>query len=59
MAVDQAANTGNLNGSDVNQSNIEGRAIALYEKIMDKMISFQEKTAPFKADKDNAGKVQG
>ena len=46
MAVESAAGAGNLNGSDGNQSNIEGRAIALYEKIMDKMISFQEKTAP-------------
>lgn len=57
MAIDPKANPGDINGSDKNQGNLEGRAIALYEKLMEKQMSFKEKVEPFKTDNQNAGKV--
>ena len=48
---------GRINGSDGNQGALEGRAIALYEKLMEKQMAFKEKVEPFKTDNQNAGKV--
>ena len=45
-----------INASDDNQAALEGRFIALYERLMEKQVSFKESVEPFKADNQNAGK---
>ena len=36
---------------------LEARAISLYEKLMEKQMSFKEAVEPFKTDNQNAGKA--
>jgi hypothetical protein len=57
MALNTDAASGDLAASDANQAILEGRAIALYEKLMEKQMSFKEAVEPFKTDNQNAGKV--
>ncbi len=57
MATSTTAADGTTTGSDGNQSALETRAIALYEKLMEKQMSFKETVEPFKTDNQNAGKV--
>ncbi len=45
-----------VGASDENQDALEGRFIALYERLMEKQISFKEAVEPFKTDNQNAGK---
>ena len=42
--------------SAANQAALEARFIALYEKLMEKQVSFKEAVEPFKTDNQNAGK---
>jgi hypothetical protein len=42
--------------SDANQEALEARFIALYERLMEKQVSFKEAVEPFKTDNQNAGK---
>jgi len=42
--------------SDTNQAALEARFIALYERLMEKQLSFKETIEPFKTDNQNAGK---
>jgi len=39
-----------------NQAALESRFISLYEKLMEKQVSFKEAVEPFKTDNQNAGK---
>jgi hypothetical protein len=55
MTVSASGNDGNA--SDTNQANLEVRAEALYDKLMEKQMSFKERVEPFKTDNQNAGKV--
>jgi hypothetical protein len=50
-----AESTG-IGESDANQEALEGRFIALYERLMEKQVSFKEAVEPFKTDNQNAGK---
>lgn len=45
-----------VGASDENQDALEGRFIALYERLMEKQVSFKEAVEPFKTDNQNAGK---
>ncbi len=54
MAI-SAESTG-VGASAENQANLEARFIALYERLMEKQISFKEAVEPFKTDNQNAAK---
>jgi hypothetical protein len=43
-------------GSEDNQAALEARFVALYERLMEKQVSFKEAVEPFKTDNQNAGK---
>lgn len=45
-----------VGASDENQDALEARFIALYERLMEKQVSFKEAVEPFKTDNQNAGK---
>ncbi|MEP3294901.1 MAG: MJ1477/TM1410 family putative glycoside hydrolase [Pseudoruegeria sp.] len=47
---------GSVTASEDNQAALEERFIALYERLMEKQISFKERVEPFKTDNQNAGK---
>lgn len=49
--------SGTTTSSDANAAALETRAEALYEKLMEKQMSFKEAVEPFKTDNQNAGKV--
>ena len=57
MSVSATAAPSDANPSEGNQTALEARAIALYEKLMEKQMSFKEVVEPFKTDNQNAGKV--
>ncbi|MEP2780844.1 MAG: hypothetical protein ABJP33_00215 [Pseudoruegeria sp.] len=50
------ASPGTETASEDNQEALEARFIALYERLMEKQISFKERVEPFKTDNQNAGK---
>ncbi|MEP2780843.1 MAG: polysaccharide lyase family 7 protein [Pseudoruegeria sp.] len=50
------ASEGSITASEDNQEALEARFIALYERLMEKQISFKERVEPFKTDNQNAGK---
>jgi hypothetical protein len=50
-------NVGATNNSNDNQRSLEQRGEALYEKLMEKQMSFKEHIEPLKTDNQNAGKV--
>lgn len=54
--VNTAANPADGAAASANQVALEGRFIALYEKLMEKQVSFKEAVEPFKTDNQNAGK---
>jgi hypothetical protein len=55
-SLSTTADPADLNASESNQEALEARFIALYERLMEKQVSFKERVEPFKTDNQNAGK---
>lgn len=56
MTMAISAEPTGVGASDENQANLEARFIALYERLMEKQVSFKEAVEPFKTDNQNAAK---
>ncbi|MEL6573707.1 MAG: hypothetical protein AAFQ64_18795 [Pseudomonadota bacterium] len=56
MSISTEPAEGTAGASSANQEALEGRFIALYERMMEKQISFRESVEPFKTDNQNAAR---
>lgn len=56
MAVSSSSAAGTEGASQSNQDALEARFTALYERMMEKQVSFKEAVEPFKTDNQNAAK---
>ncbi|MEP2783338.1 MAG: hypothetical protein ABJO67_02325 [Pseudoruegeria sp.] len=51
-----SADSTNVDASEENGDALEARFTSLYERLMEKQVSFKEAVEPFKTDNQNAGK---
>lgn len=56
MSLSTSPAEGTTGASDANQAALEDRFTALYERLMEKQVSFKEAVEPFKTDNQNAAK---
>ncbi len=56
MSISTDPSAGTVGASDSNQAALEERFTALYERLMEKQVSFKEAVEPFKTDNQNAAK---